>query len=264
MPGDRAGRSRIALIVEYDGTPYCGWQRQLHAPSVQEELEEALARVADGAVEVTCAGRTDAGVHATHQVVHFDPPSERELHAWVLGGNANLAASVSILSAYAVDSQFHARYQARRRAYRYYFFCRRARPALWRSKVAWTHRRLDAERMHDAAQPLVGEHDFSAFRAVACQAAHAVREVFSLEVSRQGDVVVIDVEANAFLHHMVRNIAGTLLAVGCGDQDEDWPRRLLLGRDRTRSGITAPAAGLYLTGVEYPQRFGMPAYGPEQ
>ena len=250
---------RVALIVEYDGSGYSGWQRQRHAPSVQHVLEHALAKVAAGRVELTCAGRTDAGVHAAHQVVHFDPPHERELHAWVLGANANLPDSVSVLSAHAVQSDFHARYQARRRAYRYYFFCRRARPAIWRNRVAWTHRQLDAQRMHDAAQALIGEHDFSAFRAVACQAPHAVREVFRLDVYRQGQLVVIDIEANAFLHHMVRNIAGTLLAVGSADHDVDWPGRLLAWRDRSRSGITAPAAGLYLTGVVYPQHYALPA-----
>ncbi|MCG5530111.1 tRNA pseudouridine(38-40) synthase TruA [Halorhodospira halochloris] len=251
---------RIALIVEYDGSGFSGWQRQHHALSVQEVLEQALSKVAAGRVEVSCAGRTDAGVHAAHQVVHFDPPVERELHAWVLGSNANLPQAVSVICAYEVDRDFHARYKAVRRAYRYYFFCRRARPAIWCNRVAWTHRELDAELMHAAAQPLVGEHDFSAYRAVACQAPHAVREVYRLDVWRRGQMVVIEIEANAFLHHMVRNIAGTLLAVGSGERDTDWPRRLLVERDRTRSGITAPAAGLYLTGVVYPQQYALPAY----
>lgn len=255
-----AGAPRVALIIEYDGSGFSGWQRQHHAPSVQQALEGSLAQIADGQVVLTCAGRTDAGVHATYQVVHFDPPVQRELRAWVLGGNANLPQSVSVLAAREVEAGFHARYQAKRRVYRYYFLSRRARPAVLRNRVAWTHRQLDAQRMHAAAQALIGEHDFSAYRAVACQAPHAVREVFRLEVSRQGQLVMMEIEANAFLHHMVRNIAGTLLAVGCGEQDVDWPRRLLRGRDRRRSGITAPGAGLYLCGVEYPQHYGLPGW----
>ncbi|MBK1734294.1 tRNA pseudouridine(38-40) synthase TruA [Halorhodospira abdelmalekii] len=254
-----SGACRIALVVEYDGSEFSGWQRQHHAPSVQEALEGALSRVAAEPIELVCAGRTDAGVHATHQVVHFDTRAKRPLHAWVLGSNANLPASVSVLSAHAVADDFHARYRARRRAYRYVFLCRRARPALARSRVAWTHHELDAARMHESAQALLGEHDFSAFRAVACQAAHAVREVQRLSVERRGAQVIIDITANAFLHHMVRNIAGTLLAVGTGEQGVGWPAQLLAGRDRRRSGITAPASGLYLTGVEYPAEYGIPS-----
>ncbi|MFW6277956.1 MAG: tRNA pseudouridine(38-40) synthase TruA [Halorhodospira sp.] len=254
-------QQRIALTLEYDGSGFSGWQRQDHAPSVQQALEQALSGIADHPVSVVCAGRTDAGVHAAAQVVHFDTSAARPLHAWVLGSNSNLPASVSVLSAHLVAETFHARYSARRRAYRYAFLCRRARPALLRNQVAWTHHALDAERMHEAAQALVGEHDFSAFRAVACQARHPVREVFSIRVQRRGELVLIDVEANAFLHHMVRNIAGTLLAVGAGEQEVQWPARLLALGDRTRSGITAPAAGLYLTRVLYEPEHGLPGEG---
>ncbi len=250
-------QQRIALVLEYDGGGYSGWQRQAHAPSIQQVLEEALSGVADHRVQVVGSGRTDAGVHAAAQVAHFDTAAERPLHAWVLGSNSQLPRSVSVLAAYPVTVDFHARYSAQRRAYRYIFLCRRSRPALLRGRVAWTHHHLDAPRMHDAAQPLVGEHDFSAFRAAACQARHAVREVYAVEVQRQGDLVVVDVEANAFLHHMVRNIAGTLLAVGAGEQDVGWPAGLLALGDRARSGMTAPAAGLYLTRIVYPREQGL-------
>ncbi len=249
---------RIALVLEYDGSGFSGWQRQRHAPSVQAALEAALSRVADHPVEAVCAGRTDAGVHAAHQVVHFDTSAQRPLHAWVLGANAHLPQAVSVLSAHAVGDGFHARYAARRRAYRYAFLCRRARPALLAHRVGWTPKGLDAGRMHAAAQALVGEHDFSAFRAAACQAAHPVREVFSVTVQRHADRVVIDVAANAFLHHMVRNFAGTLLAVGSGERPVDWPAQLLAEGDRRRSGVTAPASGLYLCGVDYPPEHGVP------
>ncbi len=258
---DSAQMQRIALVLEYDGSGFSGWQRQAHAPSVQQALETAVSRVADHPVSVVCAGRTDAGVHAAAQVVHFDTSAERPLHAWVLGSNAHLPASVSVLEAHAVDGTFHARYSAQQRAYRYIFLSRRARPALLRNRVAWVHHDLDAERMHDAAQALVGEHDFSAFRAVACQARHPVREVRAIRVHRYGRMVFIDTVANAFLHHMVRNIAGTLLAVGSGRRGVSWPAELLAAGDRTRSGITAPAAGLYLAHVAYPPGYGLPAEG---
>ncbi len=261
MAEDSGQGSRIALVIEYDGSGFSGWQRQAHAPSVQEAVEAALSRVADHPVQVVCAGRTDAGVHATAQVAHFDTTAQRPLHAWVLGANSHLPRSVSVLSAHEVGGAFHARYSAVRRAYRYVFQCRRARPALLQDRVAWTHHRLDAERMHEAAQPLVGEHDFSAFRAVACQAAHPVREIHAVRVQRSGELVLIDVEANAFLHHMVRIVAGTLLSVGAGERSTDWPAELLAGGDRTRSGITAPACGLYLTRVAYPEAFSLPGEG---
>nr|WP_207161011.1 tRNA pseudouridine(38-40) synthase TruA [Halorhodospira halophila] len=249
------------MVLEYDGTGFSGWQRQDDAPSVQEALEGAVSRIANHPVAVVCAGRTDAGVHAAAQVVHFDTTASRPLHAWVLGTNAQLPETVSVRSAHAVDADFHARYQAQRRGYRYVFLCRRARPALLRHRVAWTHHELDEGRMHRAAQALVGEHDFSAFRAAACQAPHAVREVYRLDVHRHGELLFIDIEANAFVHHMVRNIAGTLMAVGTGEQPEHWPAGLLAAGDRTRSGMTAPAAGLYLTRVVYPSHYGLPTRG---
>ncbi len=252
---------RIALALEYDGSRFSGWQRQHHAPSVQEALETALSRVADHPVEVVCAGRTDAGVHATHQVVHFETTARRPMHAWVLGANASMPEAVSVLWAQPVADTFHARYSAVRRAYRYIFFCRRSRPALLRRRVAWLHRPLDAERMREAAKPLLGEHDFSAFRAAACQARHARRRLMRLDVRAEGPFVHLDVEANAFLHHMVRNLAGTLMAVGSGERPVTWPEEVLAGRERTLGGVTAPAEGLYLTRVVYPPDFGLPGDG---
>ncbi len=252
---------RVALGVEYDGAPFSGWQSQRHAPSVQETLEKALSRVADHPVEAVCAGRTDAGVHATHQVVHFDTTARRPMHAWVLGANALMPGAVSALWAQPVSTDFHARYSATRRAYRYVFFCRRSRPALLRRRVAWVHRPMDAGLMQKAARPLLGEHDFSAFRAAACQSRHARRRLLRLEVFERGPFIYLDVEANAFLHHMVRNLAGTLMAVGRGERPVEWPAEVLAGRDRTSGGITAPAEGLYLTRVVYPPAFGLPERG---
>lgn len=249
---------RVALRLEYDGQPFCGWQKQPHAPSVQGSLEAALSRVANHPVEVVSAGRTDTGVHATAQVVHFDTPARRAEHAWVLGANSNLPAGVSVLSAHEPGDSFHARYSATGRAYTYLFLCRRSRPAILRGRVGWYHAALDAERMAEAAQPLLGEHDFSAFRAAACQAAHAVRELRRLEVRRHGDLIAIHVDANAFLHHMVRNLVGTLMRVGTHERPVEWPGALLAARDRTQAGMTAPADGLYLTRVAYPSTFGVP------
>ncbi|WJW74514.1 tRNA pseudouridine(38-40) synthase TruA [Thiohalobacter sp. IOR34] len=248
---------RIALGIEYDGSGYCGWQRQKHAPSVQEVVEQALSRVADHPVEVTCAGRTDTGVHATAQVAHFDTEAVRELHSWLLGGNSNLPPAVSITWVKAVAADFHARFSARGRQYRYVILNRLARPALLHQRVCWEHRPLDVAAMQAAARALLGEHDFSAFRAVGCQARHAVRTLHRLELARSGDFIYLDIEANAFLHHMVRNIAGTLMAVGRGDRPVDWVAEVLAGRDRTLGGVTAPAAGLYFVHVHYPEDYGL-------
>lgn len=252
---------RIALGVEYDGTAYSGWQRQAHADSVQAVLESALSRVADAPVTVTCAGRTDAGVHATQQVVHLDPPAQRPERAWVRGVNSNLPGSVAVTWMRGVDERFHARFSATARRYRYVMLSHPVRPALNRDRVAWTWRTLAVEPMHEAARHLLGEHDFSAFRAVACQAKHPVRTVHHLSLTRVGDYLYLDIEANAFLHHMVRNIAGTLMAVGAGEREPDWVADVLAGRDRTRAGITAPGGGLYLVGVRYPESYGLPPMG---
>ncbi|RDS79840.1 tRNA pseudouridine(38-40) synthase TruA [Dyella monticola] len=249
---------RIALGIEYDGTDFFGWQRLSHGASVQASLEHALSFVAAQSIAVTCAGRTDAGVHGRCQVVHFDTDVQRDRRSWVLGACSNLPSTVAVLWAQPVPDDFHARFSARSRRYRYTILNRAIRPALDARYVAWERLPLDAERMHAAAQSLIGEHDFSAFRAISCQAAHARREVKYLSVQREGEHVVVDIEANAFLHHMVRNIVGSLLPVGRGEQPVEWVAGLLAGRDREVAGPTAAASGLTFIGPRYEKRWGLP------
>jgi tRNA pseudouridine38-40 synthase len=253
---------RIAVGIEYDGGRYRGWQRQDHAPSVQAEVERALAFVADHPVAVTCAGRTDAGVHALAQVAHFDTTAARSPRSWVLGANTRLPPDVALLWAVPVDASFHARYSALSRSYRYLIHNRLSRPALLRRRVCWVHEPLDAAAMQAAAQALVGEHDFSAFRAAECQSRTPLRRLEQIEVSRTGERVALRVTANAFLHHMVRNIAGTLIAVGRGERPVEWVREVLESRDRRAAGHTADAGGLYLAGVRYPPEAGLPVAEP--
>ncbi|WP_455233801.1 tRNA pseudouridine(38-40) synthase TruA [Thiogranum longum] len=252
---------RIACGIEYDGAGFSGWQRQDRARSVQAEVEAALSRVADQNVRVFCAGRTDAGVHASWQVVHFDTTAARSGRSWVLGGNANLPDEVRLLWTRQVDDGFHARFSARARSYRYVILNRQVRSALLRHHVAWDHRPMDETRMQAGARYLVGEHDFSSFRAVACQAKSPLRTVRWISVKRSGDYLYLDIEANAFLHHMVRNIAGVLMAVGRGEREPEWVRDVLDQRDRTQGGVTASAGGLYLVGVRYPDNYLIGASG---
>ena len=249
---------RFALGIEYDGTDFHGWQRLTHGDTVQGALEAALAFVADRPVEVICAGRTDAGVHATGQVVHFDTDAARAPFAWMMGSNSRLPRSVAVTWAQEVDADFHARFSARARRYRYRLLNRRVRPALEARFVAWERAPLDADAMHAAAQGLLGEHDFSAFRTSQCQAPNPVRDLQELRVERHGDEIHVEVQANAFLHHMVRNLVGTLLMVGRGEQDVAWPARILAGRDRTQAGPTAPAEGLTFLGPRYPSQWRLP------
>jgi tRNA pseudouridine38-40 synthase len=258
-PGTAEFPLRIALGVEYDGTDFLGWQRLTHGHTVQGALEEALSFVADETIAVTCAGRTDAGVHARCQVVHFDTRAERSERAWALGTNSRLPPTVAVRWAQAVGEDFHARFGARARRYRYSILNRPMRAALDARYMAWERRVLDAERMQVAAQALVGEHDFSAFRTVACQARHPRREVQEIRVRRRDDVLELEIQANAFLHHMVRNIVGSLLPIGRGEQDEGWMARLLAGRDRSLAGPTAPAQGLTFLRPLYPRECGLPA-----
>jgi len=253
---------RIALGIEYDGRPYCGWQFQDHSPSVQATVELALSSVADHPVRVTCAGRTDTGVHAAEQVVHFDTEAVRDDKAWVMGTNANLPKSVSVLWVKPVDDTFHARFSALRRRYRYVIFNRDVRPAFLAGRVAFCYRPLEVLLMQAAAQYLLGEHDFNAYRALACQAKSPVRTVYRLEVSRRDELILIDIEANAFLHHMVRNIAGVFMTIGAGEQEPVWAKQVLDGRDRSLGGVTAPPDGLYLMEVTYPEAFGIPRLPP--
>jgi tRNA pseudouridine38-40 synthase len=257
---------RFALGVEYEGGGFSGWQR-LHKPgtpdlrgepTVQAALEEALSFVAGHPVEVVCAGRTDAGVHAACQVVHFDSTASREPRSWVLGTTTRLPPAICVLWCVPVDDAFHARFSARARRYRYRILNRPVRPALQRQYLSWERRPLDAAAMHRAAQALVGEHDFSAFRTVHCQAPHARRHLQEIKVLRTGEVVELEFRANAFLHHMVRNIVGSLLPVGRGEQPETWPGDLLAGLDRTVAGPTAPPDGLVFVGPCYPAECGLP------
>lgn len=252
--------NRLACGIEYDGTGFRGWQTQSPGVrTIQTTVEEALTRVADHSVRTVCAGRTDAGVHAVGQVVHFDTESERSEKAWLMGGNTHLPPDVAIRWARPVVPEFDARYSAVSRSYRYLVLEGWDRPALWRRRALWSHSILDTDAMTAAARPLLGEHDFSAFRSAECQATHAVRRLEHLQVWRSGSTVAIDVRANAFLHNMVRILAGTLLAVGRGERPIDWPHELLSGRDRAAGGATAPAHGLYLLGPSYPDEYALPA-----
>jgi tRNA pseudouridine38-40 synthase len=249
---------RFAAGLEYDGRPYSGWQHQPGLRTVQDELQRALARVADAPIECTCAGRTDAGVHASAQVVHFDSGAARSERGWRLGANTYLPPDISVIWVREVPAHFHARYAATARSYRYVILNRDSRPGLDTGRATWERRPLDVARMHEAAQVLVGEHDFSAFRAIECQAKSPVRNVERLSVTRGEEWVVIDVTANAFLHHMVRNVAGLLMSVGSGDSPPERVATVLAGRDRKANAATAPPDGLYLAAVRYPAEFGLP------
>ena len=258
--------TRIACRIEYDGSAYNGWQSQPHVGvvTVQDQLESALSEIANTAFRVQCAGRTDTGVHAYSQVIHFDNPVARSSKAWVIGGNACLPRDIRMHWAVPVAADFNARFSALSRCYRYVIANTVIRPALMQGQLTWHRRKLDAAAMDSAAQALLGEQDFSAFRAASCQSRTAMRNVQSVGVRRSGDLVIVEIKANAFLHHMVRNIAGSLLAVGDGRQPEAWIAQLLAGRDRSAAAETAPASGLYLVDVEYPAHFGLPPtpYGP--
>ncbi len=249
---------RVAIGLEYDGGEFSGWQAQRGLRTVQATVEAALARVAAQPVEVTCAGRTDAGVHAAAQVAHFDTDARRTMRGWVLGGNANLPSDVSLAWAREVPEHFHARHRAESRTYGYLIWNRASRSALCGGRATRVYQPLDGERMSAAARLLIGEHDFSAFRAAECQARTPVRRLEVLSVERAGDWVVIRATANAFLHHMVRNIAGLLIEVGRGRASPDRARELLESRDRSRGAATAPADGLYLWSVRYPAEFSLP------
>lgn len=251
--------ARIALGIEYDGTDFRGWQtQQPGVRTVQECLEAALSKVANHPVAVVCAGRTDAGVHGTGQVVHFDSDAPREMKSWIMGANTNLPRDVTVRWAVPVDDGFHARFSAVSRRYRYVIYNHARPPALYRNQVTWNYRPLDVAAMREAAGYLVGEHDFTAYRSVHCQAKSPLKTMHSLTLYEHGKVLVLEAHANAFLMHMVRNIAGVLMSVGAGKKPPHWAREVLEGRDRRKGAATAPPFGLYLVEIEYPDSFALP------
>lgn len=251
--------ARIALGVEYDGSTFCGWQTQPSGQSVQDAVDRALSSVADEPIQSQCAGRTDAGVHALDQVIHFDTQARRPLTAWVRGVNARLPRSIAVKWSREVDEAFHARYAARGRAYIYLLLNRPERPGLCHARVGWHHRPLDLLRMQEAAEVLLGTHDFSAFRAAECQARSPVKELRRATIVREGELVTFGFEADAFLHHMVRNIVGCLVLVGKGAREPGWVKQVLESRDRRLAAPTFSAAGLYLSAVRYDVHWGLPA-----
>ncbi len=249
---------RIAAGIEYLGNAFHGWQRQSHSHSAQEALETALSQVADHDITVICAGRTDTGVHGIGQVVHFDTEAERSDYAWLMGTNTAAVDTISVRWVKQVPSDFHARYSAVARRYRYVILNRTAPSAVFHGRVTQYRRRLDADLMHKAAQGLLGEHDFSSFQSAGCQSNHARRELQALTVERKGDWVVLEIQANAFLYNMVRILVGTLVKVGAGDQPVDWPRSVLEAQSREAAGQTMPPNGLYFLGPIYPSHFAIP------
>lgn len=256
--------NKIALGIEYCGSRYCGWQRQSHSPSVQENLEVVLSKIADEPISVFCAGRTDTGVHATGQVVHFECSNERPNKAWVLGANTQLSDDIAVRWAHQVSADFHARFSATARRYRYIIANTPAKPAILNSGLTWIRQKLNESSMSEACRYFLGEQDFSAFQAASCQSPTAMRNVHHITVKRHGDFVVIDIKANAFLHHMVRNIAGSLIEIGRGNQPHNWIEALLSSKDRSLAAATASPNGLYLVDVDYPSHYGLPqqALGP--
>jgi tRNA pseudouridine38-40 synthase len=250
---------RIALAVEYKGTDFHGFQAQPNGVrTVQQALEKALSKVADEPITLVCAGRTDAGVHATNQVIHFDTLAKRPLKAWVMGTRPHLPDTVGVKWAANVPPQFHARFSALNRTYRYLMSDAKTSSALLHDQITWSSRPLDIDRMREAASYLVGRHDFTSFRATQCQAKSPVREIFYLHLVRRGDLIVMEVQANAFLHHMVRNIVGVLLAVGAGDKPASWANEILAAKNRSAGGVTAKPYGLYLVSVDFPTQFNLP------
>ncbi|HGK7609283.1 TPA: tRNA pseudouridine(38-40) synthase TruA [Legionella pneumophila] len=248
---------RIALVVEYDGSQYHGWQAQTGLHTIQQAVEFALSKVADSSISVVCAGRTDTGVHATNQVIHFDCEKDRSIRAWIHGANTFLPKDICVKWGKEMPENFHARYSAVSRRYRYVIYNGAIRPGLLRGNVTWQYRQLDHRLMQQGGQCLLGENDFTSFRSVECQSNTPMRNIHQLQVTRHGDLVVLDITANAFLHHMVRNIAGVLIAVGSGKHPVGWVKDVLNAKDRKLGAETAPSYGLYLVQVTYPKEFGL-------
>lgn len=249
---------KIALGIEYNGHGFHGWQQQGHCETVQGALEHALSRIANQPITLFCAGRTDAGVHAIGQVAHFETNVIRDLRAWCQGTNSHLPEGIAVKWVQSVDNHFHARFSAVSRRYRYIIYNHPARPALLAHRVTWNYDVLNLATMQAAGQYLIGEHDFSSFRSSACESKSPMREVQSFSVYRQGDFIIIEIQANAFLHHMVRNIVGVIIRIGRGLKEPEWMQELLLIKDRKQAAETAPASGLYLIRVEYPSPYIFP------
>ena len=252
---------KIALALEYDGHNYCGWQKQPDCNTIQSQLESALSSIANNPIQVVAAGRTDTGVHAFCQVVHFETHVVRPLTAWVRGVNARLPSDISVLWAIEVDSDFHARFSAVERTYLYYLLSRSTRPGIFHGKIVWTHYSLDLKKMRAAASFLVGEHDFSAFRSSECQAKNATRKLIRLDIRQHRNFFVFEFCANAFLHHMIRNILGNLIYIGRGKYSPEWISVLLEKRDRTLAAPTFAPDGLYLSNVRYDTKWELPVSG---
>ncbi len=253
--------TKYAIGVEYSGADYCGWQQQKHCVAIQEHVQNAIGFVANHPIQLVCAGRTDSGVHAVEQVAHFESGAERDDRAWILGSNCRLPRDIRIKWIKAVDDNFHARFSAFARSYRYIILNSRVPSAIFHDRVNWEYRRLDHTSMHECAQQLFGEHDFSAFRAAGCQAKSASRNVHEINITRQGELIYFDIKANAFLYHMVRNLAGSLITVGKGEQSIEWFAEVLASKDRNLADVTAPAAGLYLVRAYYPDQYNLPIAG---
>jgi tRNA pseudouridine38-40 synthase len=250
---------KVVLVVEYNGSEYKGWQAQkFGVPSVQENLEKALAIIANHPVKVVCAGRTDSGVHASAQVVHFETDVERNERAWTLGVNTHLPSDITVVAASPVSNDFHARFSALSRRYRYVIYSSDFCPAILSKGITWTYKNLDVSAMKEAAKVFLGTHDFSSFRAVGCQAKTPIRTILNFEVHQLGQYIVLDVRANAFLHHMIRNFAGVLMSIGAGEKPVSWAKQTLEAKDRTKGGITAPPTGLYFVDAQYPDVFNVP------
>ncbi len=251
---------RVAIAVEYNGFAYCGWQRQKDpaVPTVQGCLESALSFVADHPVRLYCAGRTDSGVHASNQIAHFETSAGRSEKSWVLGANSKLPLDIALRWAVGVEDDFHARFSATARTYRYLLVSRPVKPALAGTQLTWIKKPLSCQRMHQAAQQLLGRHDFTSFRGGGCQAKSPVREVKHISVRKVGELIALEITANAFLLHMVRNIVGVLVDVGCGEREPDWVAQLLSARNRCEGGVTAPPNGLFLVEVDYPAKYKLP------
>ncbi|MBV8802272.1 MAG: tRNA pseudouridine(38-40) synthase TruA [Gammaproteobacteria bacterium] len=250
---------RIALGIEYNGSEFYGWQAQETLPTIQGCLEKALSKIADEPCTLFCAGRTDAGVHATGQVIHFETKANRPMRAWMMGTNSYLPPSISVRWVQIVNENFHARYSALSRCYRYIICNTGTRPALLHNKVTWRYEELNVATMQQASQYLIGELDFSSFRSSQCESKSPMRNVHRIIINRYNDFVIIEIEANAFLHHMVRNIAGVLMRVGAGFQEPEWVLEVLQAKDRRKAAETAPASGLYLYAVKYPSIFLLPS-----